>query len=268
MRLQPRQARSLVPISPKNLGRNPSIAALFSAGWRARFAGLLTCLTLLVVAQASAEAQTAPGGKKTSVKETSKKVAADPVKPTTPKAIRDDQPAANAPLQTWKVLGRGRTLEEAEKDALEKTRKLLEAFLLRQDPPFMWTTPTNDFIKSRLFAGSQRLEKEDVEILNQLEKVKILCWEWTVQVSPSQLQEMRREDARYRAELARQHRQAQAEERMVGLGKLTGWTMLALMGVFLYLRLDQWTRGTLRGWLRVALVSLIGSSGIGWWLLS
>jgi hypothetical protein len=267
MRLQPRPAGSFFPLSPKSLRRNPSIAALFSLGWRARLSGLLTCLTLLVLAQASAQAQPATAAKKPGVKEPIKKIAEDVVKPATPKVIKQDPPAAKPPVQTWQVLGRGRTLEEAEKDALEKTRKLLEAFLLRQDPPFVWTTPKTELIKN-MVVGTKRLEKEDVEISNQLEKVKMLCWEWTVQISPSQLQEMRREDARYRVELARQQRQERAEERMIVLGKFTGWTVLALAGVFLYLRLDQWTQGTLRGWLRVALVGLLGSSGIGWWLLS
>src|SRR6516164_4852514 len=37
------------------------------------------------------------------------------------------------------VQGRGRTKDDAEKDALDKAQTLVTRFLLRQDPPFIWT---------------------------------------------------------------------------------------------------------------------------------
>jgi hypothetical protein len=199
-------------------------------------------------------------GKKTG-QEQSKKVVVDLSKVPPQKSVTPEAP--KVPVPTWPVLGRGRTLEEAEKDALDKAREIVASYLLRQDPPIRWTPP-GEFIKHHLLAANpQRLEAEDVEIQiqNQVEKVKMLCWKWTVQVPPSELEVMR-------AEVARQERHGRAAERMVALGKLTGWAVLALVGVFGYLRVDQWTAGSHRSWLRLALGSLLAGSGVGWWLLS
>jgi hypothetical protein len=216
-----------------------------------RLAGFLCCLTLLAAGQICAQT-TQPAKKPT--KDTAKK--ADAPKP---------EPE---PVKTWPVLGRGRNKDEAEKDALERARQIVVKFLQRQDPPFQWA-PSVEFVKSYLFFGAgKRQEKEDIDIVNELEKVKMLCWEWTVQIPQAQLQSMQREDTDFRAELARKERLERAVERMWGLARFTGWAVLALAGVGLYLRLDQWTAGSHRGWLRLALASLLFSSGIGWWLLS
>ena len=87
-------------------------------------------------------------------------------------------------------------------------------------------------------------------------------------VWPAQMDEMRREDTRYRVKLAVDQRTVVAEERMLDLGRLVGWTVLALAAVCLYIRVDEWSAGTRRHWLRVALATVVLGGGVGWWLLS
>ena len=94
------------------------------------------------------------------------------------------------------------------------------------------------------------------------------CWAWTVTITPSQMDEMRREDNRHRIKVAVQQRTGVAEERMLELGRLVGWTVLALAALCLYIRVDDWSAGTRRHWLRVALATGVLGGGVGWWLLS
>jgi hypothetical protein len=222
-----------------------------------RLAGVLCCLALLLAMRAHVSAQGKAADKKKGAAATTKK-----------EEPKQESASAKVEVASWNVKGRGRTQEEAEKDALEQARAKVGTFLQRQDPPFLWK-PALDFIKKHLLAANPRpLPDEDQEIVNQVEKVTMKCWEWPVKITAGVLQDMRQEDNRHRAELARLERHARAEERMVALAKFSGWAVLALVGVCLYLRLDQWTQGTHRGWLRLALWSLLASSGIGWWLLS
>jgi hypothetical protein len=225
---------------------------------QARFSQLAGVLCCVVILTATREHVSAQGNNKTEKK--------------APSATKKEPAKQEAPstkqVTSWPVKGRGRDQDDAERDALEKARTDVAKFLQRQNPPFVWT-PAVDFIKKNLLAADPRaVPEEDLVIENQAEKVTMKCWEWTVQISGTLLQEMRQEDLRHRAELARLERHLRAEERMVALAKFTGWAVLTLAGVFLYLRVDQWTQGVHRGWLRVALWSVLGGSGIGWWLLS
>jgi hypothetical protein len=182
-------------------------------------------------------------------------------------------------LPPWPIVGAGNTSKDSEEealkyakdDALEAACKKVQEYLRAQDPPILWTPASLGIVKKQLFADSpRRLPETEVEKRLRLPPVgkgKWLCWEWTLHLSAEQLTALRQEEKRYRAEMISAARHQQALARMEALAEFTAWSVLVLAAVFVYLRVDQWTAGTKRGWLRLALASLLGS-GIGWWLLS
>jgi hypothetical protein len=170
-----------------------------------------------------------------------------------------------AGLSTWSVEGWGLTQEDAEKHALKKARDKIIAYLQGQDPPLVWT-PSADYVRKSFMTGKPQRCEEQEKI--EVDRKPMECWSWTVTVQPLQLEMMRREDAKYRAQQALAARLPAAEARMAELGKLVGWAVLALAGLWVYVRVDDWTAGTRRRWLRFALASVVGCGGLGWWLLS
>jgi hypothetical protein len=181
---------------------------------------------------------------------------------------------AKAATPPWLIEGTGskdseeEALKVAKEDALDKACKKVREYLLNQKPPILWTPAAFDIVKQQMFADSPRRLPEMEVDLGPAGKAKLFRWEWTLSLSTEQLDTLRQEDKRYRAAIISEARHKVAFARMEALGKLTAWSVLALAGVFGYLRIDQWTAGTRRGWLRVALASLLAGSGIGWWLLS
>jgi hypothetical protein len=194
------------------------------------------------------------------------------------KSAGQDSLAAGKNTPPWPIVGAGATSKDSEEealknameDALEQACSKMRHYLASQDPPISWTPGSPDIVKKQLFVDvPRRLPETEVDKqVGQLGKAKWLRWEWTLNVSREQLDALRQEGNRYQAALVCGERHTRAVARMEGLAKLTAWSVLAILGVFGYLRVDQWTAGTKRGWLRVGLASLLVGSGIGWWLLS
>ncbi len=161
------------------------------------------------------------------------------------------------------VKGYGKTQLEAEKHAVENATRLVRARLRETEPAFLWV-PSPEFVRKNFLVGPpKQLAGEQVQVNNET----LDAWQWTVAITPAQLEALRREDSQYRAQVAVQARSAVAEERMVGLAKLLGWAVLGLVGICLYLRLDDWSVGTQRQWLRVALGAGVVAGAVGWWWL-
>jgi hypothetical protein len=158
-----------------------------------------------------------------------------------------------------------RALAAAEKHALENARQAINRYLESQNPPFVWKLPEDYKIKTLFTKDEPRRCPEDD---NVVDNKKMQCWSWTIAIPPQKLEEMRRQDSHYRIQLAVSERSVVAQERMVELSKLLAWVMLALVGLCIYFRVDEWSRGSHRPWLRIALASLLGVGGAGWWLLS
>jgi hypothetical protein len=155
----------------------------------------------------------------------------------------------------------------AEKHALANARQAINKFLRGQNPPFVWEVPQDYNIRQFLANDKtepQRCKNDD----NQVDGKEMHCWSWAIAMTPQQLQTLRTEDSRLRIQKAVDARSVVARERMLELSRIVGWAVLALLGTFAYIRLDDWTRGAQRRWLRVAVASLVGVGSVGWWLLS
>jgi hypothetical protein len=190
-----------------------------------------------------------------------RKAAADKKAPEAKKAPSPAKDAKNA-VPTWTVEGWGKSEEDARKDAVRKVREKLAVDL---NPPLAWTPPVDFVLEHFLTGSSQRHPDMDQQPING---EQLQCWGWTVSLPPKLVETMRREDARYHAQLAAEARSVVAKVRLEELSKLVGCIVLALTGVSLYLRLDRWAEGTRRRWLRLALSSAVAATGVGWWFLS
>jgi hypothetical protein len=173
-----------------------------------------------------------------------------------PPAHNDDKEAAENEAQA-----------AAEKHALANARQSINKFLRGQNPPFVWELPQDYNIRQFLARDKtepQRCKGDD----NQVDGKEMHCWSWSIAMTPQQFQNLRAEDSRVRIQKAVEARSVVAKERMLELSRIVGWVVLALLGTFAYIRLDDWTRGAQRRWLRLAVASLVGVGSVGWWLLS
>jgi hypothetical protein len=184
-----------------------------------------------------------------------KKAATPIITPITDKEPRD----VKKTVPTWIVEGWGKTEEDAQKFAVQKIRNKLAADL---NPPLEWRPPAEFIVKSLLTGPPQRRADQDMQINGE----QMQCWAWTVPLGTSQLEQLRLEDAKYRAELTAEKRVAAAKSRMVHLGKLVGLMVLSLIGVSLYIRLDRWMESSKRRWLRIALTCVVAGAGLVWFL--
>jgi hypothetical protein len=193
----------------------------------------------------------------------SRKAAADKKGPQSKNAAASSPSKdAKAAIPTWTVEGWGKTEEDARKDAVRKVREKLVTDL---NPPLTWTPPVDFVLQYFLTGSSERHPDLDQQPING---EQLQCWGWTVSMPPKLVETMRREDTKYRAQLAAEARRVVAKGRMEELSKLVGIMVLGLAGVSLYLRLDRWAEGTRRRWLRLALSSAVAAMGVGWWFLS
>jgi hypothetical protein len=194
---------------------------------------LLLSLLLLSLASSACRSQPRPGGKGKA------------------------RPAAKAPepSPSWEVKGLGEDREAAEKDALEKARTVVTAYLRTRKPPVSWSPPP-EYIRERLVVGEPSQGKDE-EIRTEKRVYTLQSWTWTVTVAPEEYRLLEKED-----------RQAKSEERLLLAGKVTGGLVLLLAVLAGYLHLDEWTRGAYTRWLRLALVSAAVGVGAGLVLLA
>jgi hypothetical protein len=185
--------------------------------------------------------------------------------PKAKKAVATQAPAEPKKPATWTVEGWGKDEKSAEKRAAEKAREKVIGYLQSLDPPLLLTLSVEEVRRQFMNSKAQPCPDQKPEIVNG-EEVK--CWSWTVTVTAEQLASLRRDDERARIRLAVEQRKPIAAARGEELAKLVGWLVLALAGVWAYVRVDEWTKGAQRPWLRIALASVVASGGVGWWLLS
>ena len=134
---------------------------------------------------------------------------------------------------TWTEKGWGGTVHDAEELMLVNAVASVFAHLKTLEPPLIWVPPV-DYIRKHLISGQpQRCQDQEPEWVNGK---KVECWSWTVSISPSQIESMRREDSKYRAELVVRERSIVAEARMLAAAKVLGCFVLGLAGVCLALR--------------------------------
>ena len=115
--------------------------------------------------------------------------------------------------------------EEGRAACLRLTRGLLRAHLAEQDPPIT-IVPSEEWIEKNLITSS-------VPTSDGLIQLKL-------ELTPEQMRQLR------------------SEQRMYDSGRLFGVILAGIGVVFLFLRLDHWTRGYLTVPLSVALVALLG----------
>jgi hypothetical protein len=154
-------------------------------------------------------------------------------------------------IETWEVTGYGQSVRDAERDAAEKARVLVEDFLLTKHPDLGWAPSAAYLRQSNVVSTLGKPVETEFEHAGKVWMVKM-----RVEIGPSQMKDMQ--------VLARQQRQ-QIRHRLAGW-VLLGVILLLAVGIG-YLRLEDATRGHLTGTLRVsalALASLI-VAGI-WWL--
>jgi hypothetical protein len=166
-------------------------------------------------------------------------------------------------LMQEEVKGWGATQEDAEKDALEKARVLVENYLKRANPPLRWK-PSAAFVHQHLLVGEpRRCEEEDQKIELKGRVVTVQCWVWTVGVTPDQSRLISREEREQRAQVQRQERVVRSEGRMVLLGKVTGGLVLLLAAVAGFLHLDEKIKGSRRVWMKAGLAAALIGAGAG-----
>jgi Sec-independent protein translocase protein TatA len=170
------------------------------------------------------------------------------------------------PLATWTIEGYGKTVDECRVYAQKTTLvKKLEAYFTGLNPPLLFR-PSAELVMQRFPLGeaTKCSEGEEIEIAGE----KAQCWAWTVKLTAADVEFFRQEDTRYRVALARADRAVVSEARMEVLAKLMVVMVTGLAGLWGFLRFDEWVFGSRRNRMRLAVVGVLVTGGLSWWLLS
>jgi hypothetical protein len=135
------------------------------------------------------------------------------------------------------------TEAEAEEDAVEQARRLLAERLAELPSPVHWT-PTASAVRTQYTAKDSRKVRppgdREQEVLAKIEGGSNRVYvEFQVQVTEDQVREMRSQD------------------RVVTALRAMGGLAAAALAAFLFLRLDEWTRGYLTSWLGAGAAVLV-----------
>ena len=145
------------------------------------------------------------------------------------------------------------TEQEAEKDALEQAQRRIEEKLAELDPPVRHR-PTLAEVKANYLRKDSRhprrlteeqkkaYEKTFADAGLKYDLDSLVFVDYEVTVSAEQVRELRAQD-----------------RVLLGLKVFAGVAAAALAG-FLFLRIDEWTKGYLTSWLAVAAVALAGGA--------
>jgi hypothetical protein len=148
----------------------------------------------------------------------------------------------------WKVTGYGKTIQDAEQDALEKAHKEVVDYLSTLNPPVEWQ-PSVDYVNRNLVKQREE-EGPEQRAIGPVYKMTL-----TVDVGS------RQED------ILKQDRHHRMEMRQLLLAKVLGGLVVVLAVVALYFRLEEYTKGYYTTWLRLIGLGLIALTGAGvWWL--
>jgi hypothetical protein len=151
------------------------------------------------------------------------------------------------------VEGWGEDEQQAREDALKKAIPKVEKYLRSLVPPLEWA-PSPAFIRDHFIKAPQRLEDRGVQdvVGNSMK-----CWGWKVGLSARDWQQILQLD-----------RELRVQQRMAFLARILAGLLALLAVIAGYIRLDEWTKGYYRGWLRAAAASLLVIVGTGLWWFS
>jgi hypothetical protein len=171
-----------------------------------------------------------------------------------PRPPRDDdrKPAAENVKKTapWKVTGYGKTIQDAEQDALERAHKEVLDYLAGLNPPVEWQ-PSVDYVARKLV----KQREEDGPKMREFGPVYEMTL--TIDVASNQQQQ----------DILKHDRQHRMEVRQLVLLKIVGGLVALLAVVAVYFRLEEYTKGYYTLWLRLLGLGLIALTGAGvWWL--
>jgi hypothetical protein len=170
--------------------------------------------------------------------------------PLAPPAVRGGRSPARAVVEPlikdlW-VSGYGPTEAEAEKDAFEQAPNLIEQKLKELNPPVRYRPSVAEAKAEFLRKDSRSVEKPTPEQRKVLEDFKIspdgVYVRYEVVVTPDQVRALR------------------SHERVFGGLRVAGGLAVAALAGFLFLRIDEWTKGYLTSWLALAAFGLAGGA--------
>lgn len=142
------------------------------------------------------------------------------------------------------------TAAEADADAMERACEVVEKRLAELDPPVRHKVSVNEVRTEFLRQDSRAVrppnaddpQEREVLALDDKDGPRMVYVEFDVEVTADQVRELR------------------AQERVGAAVRVLGvLTAVALTG-FLFLRLDEWTRGYLTSWLALGAVALAGGA--------
>jgi hypothetical protein len=172
------------------------------------------------------------------------------------------EPSQARPEPNWEVTdcrGWGQTEDEAaEYAASHSAREKVEKYLReRVTPPLPWT-PSTKYVRDRLLKkeSAKRCEEGDQKMDLGRGPEDVKCWTFTVAVGPRELEELRRQEADHRAELARQARARVATGRLDLATRVLAGLVVFLLALVGYIRLDEWTKGYYSRWLAAGLITM------------
>jgi hypothetical protein len=149
------------------------------------------------------------------------------------------------------VSGYRKSVEGAEKDAIEKALARLVDCLKSQDPPLESWHPDEAYLKKNLLDGPGEQGKDF-----ELDGVKWKAWVVTFKDSPNWSEMIQLNQTAQRREIS-------AERQTMAGYVLAVLTALLALG-WGYLRLDGWTNGRFTRWVCVLAAAIVGLAGLGW----
>jgi hypothetical protein len=163
-------------------------------------------------------------------------------------------PTPPPPLLSEDVPGYGRTPDAAEQVALEKARRLVEAFLRERFAPTGWQVPA-ELVQSDYLQNREVIRKQQVVSQRKDNREEQFVAQYHVEISSNYLHDVQQS---IRQQIV-QHRHLKLARILAGLVAL----LLVCAG---YLRLEEATRGYYTRALRLAAVVLVLLASVGLWL--
>jgi hypothetical protein len=144
------------------------------------------------------------------------------------------------------ILGLGKSHSDAVERAYDHGYDKALAYLHEHLPGVQWT-PSREYVtKFLLTPDPQPLPQREFENYGTFHQARV-----RLEVKPAQVQDILRMD-----------RQDRVEQRMTLLAKVLGAVVLFFAAVFSYIRIDEYSKGYLTGWLRVAGIVTAAAAGL------
>lgn len=157
----------------------------------------------------------------------------------------------------WYVLGVGQTEEEATRDALSKARDVVFDYMKRHDESFQWQ-PTTTYIKKNLVKGEAKAEKDfDKPLIVREQPITRKWYSLPVGISDKDYRELQHQNTKYRQAVALRDQQLRSQGRLVLVGKIVVFALVACLLVLVYVRVDEKTKGFFSRWLGITFVGVL-----------